>query len=152
MSSEDLQHFRSNYDNILVYSSDWFEMISSYCLALKTNEWQSTQDKTEGLDKYIGKATKINPEDLAEADQVFKNMLTYTPVIKWDQVYDTADLHVDSWFAEQKSKQQTILNYNELVDYYKTNINTTWQIGNWKCKEGKLQYPGSQLVKAIQPY
>ena len=152
MSDEDLSYFKSDYDNILVYTSDWFDMLTSFCLAVQTNEWQVTQDKTEGLDKYDGKSAVISIDELDWAHVRFKNFLTYTPDIQWNKVYNVDDLYVDSWFSKQKPHSETIINYDNLREYYNNNFDLTWQIGDWKLIDGKLQYPDSERIQAIQDY
>ena len=152
MSNEDIDYFKSNYDNILIYTSDWFDIIISFCLAMATNEWQVTQDKTEGLDKYVGKTAVISIKDLAKTDELFREFLTHTPDIQWDKVYNADNLYVDSWFTQQKPKNKTIINYDNLREYYYNTFNLTWQIGNWKCSAGTLYYPHNERIRAIQDY
>ena len=152
MSDEDLSYFKSHYDNILVYTSDWFDLLTSYCLAIQTNEWQVTQAKTEGLQEYTGKSAVINVLDLAKTDKLFKEFLTHTPDIEWDKVYNVDDLNVDSWFSKQKPHSETIINYDNLREHYYNTFDLTWQIGDWKLTDGNLSYPDSERVKVIQPH
>ena len=152
MSDEDLSYFKSHYDNILVYTSDWFDLLVSNYLATKTNEWQVTQDKTEGFEKYTGKSAVISIEDLAKTNEIYKEFLTHTPGVEWDKVYNVDDLDVDSWFSKQKPHSETIINYDNLREHYYNTFDLTWQIGDWKLTDGKLSYPDSERVKVIQPH